>query len=112
MTFFTVSELPGTEMLPGIMRRAVYLDNVMITFFDFEPNTVVPEHSHPHEQTGYLVSGRMKFIVGDESFEAGPGDSWCLPGHVPHAAEVLEDSVMVEVFSPLRDDYLELDALR
>lgn len=68
----------------------------------------VPEHSHPHEQTGYLVSGRMKFMVGDESFEARPGDSWCLPGHVAHAAEVLEDSVMVEVFSPLREDYLDL----
>jgi len=67
----------------------------------------VPEHSHPHEQTGYLVSGRLKFIVGDESFEAGPGDSWCLPGDVAHAAEVLEDSVMVEVFSPLRQDYLD-----
>jgi len=56
----------------------------------------VPEHSHPHEQTGYLVSGRVRFLVGGETFEAGPGDSWCLPGSVPHAADVLEDSVMVE----------------
>jgi len=66
----------------------------------------VPEHSHPHEQTGYLVSGRVRFIVGDQTFEAGPGDSWSLPGNVAHAAEVLEDSVMVEVFSPCREDYL------
>lgn len=66
----------------------------------------VPEHSHPHEQTGYLISGRVRLIVGDQTFEAGPGDSWSLPGNVAHAADVLEDSVMVEVFSPCREDYL------
>ncbi|MBW1733480.1 MAG: cupin domain-containing protein [Deltaproteobacteria bacterium] len=66
----------------------------------------IPEHSHPHEQTGYLVSGRIKFILKDEEFEAEPGDSWCLPGDVVHGAEVLEDSVMIEVFSPVREEYL------
>lgn len=94
------------------LKSLVHGDKTHLCEFRIAKGGRVPEHSHPHEQTGYLVSGRMKFIVGDESFEAGPGDSWCLPGHVPHAAEVLEDSVMVEVFSPLRDDYLALDALR
>ncbi|MEE8389346.1 MAG: hypothetical protein V3S14_00930 [Anaerolineae bacterium] len=46
MSFFTVSELPGTEMLPGIVSRTVYLEHAMMTFFDFAPGSVIPEHDH------------------------------------------------------------------
>jgi quercetin dioxygenase-like cupin family protein len=74
--------------------------------FRIDKGGLIPEHSHPHEQTGYLVSGRIKFILGDEAFDAGPGDSWCVPGDIVHKGEALEESVIVEVFSPVRDDYL------
>ncbi|MCD6305883.1 MAG: cupin domain-containing protein [Deltaproteobacteria bacterium] len=87
-------------------RSLVHGEKTHLCEFRIAKGVKVPEHSHPHEQTGYLISGRMKLIVGNESFEAGPGDSWCLPGSVPHAVQVLDDSVMVEVFSPLREDYL------
>jgi len=59
-----------------------------------------------HEQTGTLISGRLRFNVDGEIFDAELGDSWCLPGGVEHAAEALEDSVVIEVFSPVREDYL------
>ena len=91
------------------LKTLVHGEKTHLCEFRIAKGGKVPEHSHPHEQTGYLVSGRMRFLVGDDSFEAGPGDSWCLPGNVVHAAEVLEDSVMVEVFSPLREDYLKLN---
>ena len=74
--------------------------------FRIDKGSMVPEHSHPHEQTGYIVSGRINLIVEDEELEAGPGDSWCLPGDIAHSAEILEDSVIVEIFSPVREDYL------
>jgi quercetin dioxygenase-like cupin family protein len=48
----------------------------------------------------------LGLIIGDERFDAKPGDSWCIPGDVVHGAEILEDSVVVEVFSPVREDYL------
>jgi quercetin dioxygenase-like cupin family protein len=60
----------------------------------------------PHEQTGYLVEGRMRLSIGTEEYEVEAGDSWCIPGGVEHGAHILEDSVAVEVFSPVRDDYL------
>ncbi len=63
-------------------------------------------HTHPHEQTGYLVSGRLNLLVGEARFQAGPGDSWCIEGDVEHGAGVLEVAVAVEVFSPVRVDYL------
>jgi quercetin dioxygenase-like cupin family protein len=62
---------------------------------------------HPHEQTGYLVSGRIRLFIGDDSRELVAGDSWCIPQDMIHCAEVLEDSVAIEVFSPLREDYLK-----
>jgi len=77
-----------------------------LTEFHLAKGSVVPEHSHPHEQTGYLVSGRMKFRIGAETFEARSGDGWNISGGVAHAVDVLEDSVVIEVFSPPREDYL------
>jgi len=74
--------------------------------FRLEKGRVLPCHSHPREQTGYLVSEAVRFVVGAESFKAGPGDAWSIPGGVEHEVAVLEDSVAVEVFSPVREDYL------
>ena len=105
--FYKKNDKGYKEALEGIkLKTLVHGERTLLCEFKLKGGNLLPSHSHPHEQTGYLVSGRMKFIVGDETFEAGPGDSWCLPGDVVHAAEILEDSVMVEVFSPIREDYL------
>ncbi len=58
------------------------------------------------EQTGYVISGRLEFTIDDERFEAETGDSWNIPSNVDHAVEVFEDTVLIEVFSPAREDYL------
>jgi len=93
--------------LDGIQRKTlVYGESTLMTEFKLSQGSVVPMHSHPHEQSGYLVSGRVKFSVGSETFECSPGDSWCILGDQEHGAEALEDSVLVEVFSPVREDYL------
>jgi len=63
-------------------------------------------HKHPHEQTGIMISGRMLFSVDDKQLEVAAGDSWCVPGDSEHSVITLEDSVVVEVFSPVRQDYL------
>ena len=93
--------------LEGIERKTlVHGDRTLMTEFRLRQGAVLPRHAHPHEQTGYLVSGRIRVSIGSETHEAGPGDSWCIPGGVEHGADILEDSVAVEVFSPVRDDYL------
>jgi hypothetical protein len=68
----------------------------------------LPQHSHPHEQTGYLVKGRIRLFIGSTKNDVVPGDSWCIPSGVEHGAEILEDSVAIEVFSPVREDYLPM----
>jgi quercetin dioxygenase-like cupin family protein len=77
-----------------------------LTEFKLSGGATIPKHSHPHEQTGYLVSGRMKFVIGDDVFDAESGDGWNIAGHIEHGVDVLEDSVVIEVFSPAREDYL------
>ncbi len=94
-------------ILEGIqIKTLVYGDQSLLTEFRLGKGSLLPRHSHPQEQTGYLVSGRMRLFIGDETFEVEPGDSWSVPGDMVHGAEILADSVAVEVFSPVREDYL------
>ena len=93
--------------LEGIEKKTlVYGEKTLMTEFRLRKGSILPQHSHPHEQTGYLVKGCMILKIGAEKFEAKPGDSWCIPGDVEHGAEIMEDSIAVEVFSPVRKDYL------
>jgi len=81
-------------------------ERTSLSEFILEKGSVIPKHKHPHEQTGYVISGQMIFTIGNERFEAEPGDSWNIPSNVEHDVEVLEDTVVIEVFSPAREDYL------
>ena len=87
-------------------KTLVHGDKTLLAEFKLESNSDLPEHEHPHEQTGYLVSGRMNLYINELKHEVLPGDSWSVPGGVLHRAEILEDSIAVEVFSPVREEYL------
>ncbi len=94
-------------LLPGIqMRTLVYGEKSLMSEFHLTGGSQLPCHQHPYEQTGYLVSGHIRLLVGEEIYDVEPGDSWCIAMNLPHAAEILIDSVAVEVFSPVRVDYL------
>ncbi|RLB16000.1 MAG: cupin domain-containing protein [Deltaproteobacteria bacterium] len=95
------SPMEGVEF-----KALVHGEKTMLCEFRIKGGRKVPSHAHPHEQTGYLVYGKMIFVIGEERFDVAPGDSWCIPGNTPHSAEILEDSLIVEVFSPPREDYL------
>lgn len=88
------------------MKTFVYGANSLLARFHLKKGAELPKHAHPHEQTGFMVSGKMKLFINGEEFVAEPGDTWCIKGDLPHWAEILEDSVAIEVFSPLREDYL------
>jgi quercetin dioxygenase-like cupin family protein len=93
--------------LPGIeLKTLAHGARTLMAEFLLAAGHTLPRHAHPYEQTGYLVRGRLRLAVGDDSQEMGPGDAWCIPEGVAHGAEVLEDSVAIEVFSPVRKDYL------
>jgi len=100
------SSATPVEMLPGVVRRTLTAgERTMLIEVTLAQGAVVPSHSHPHEQIGYLASGRLLFEVGDERRELSPGDSWLVPSDVPHQVTALEASVAIDVFSPPREDY-------
>ena len=94
------------EMLPGVVRRTMTDgDRMMLCEIRMDAGSVVPMHTHPHEQTGYLATGRIRFRVGDDARDLSPGDAWMVPGGVPHEATALEPSLLVDIFSPPREEY-------
>ena len=95
------------QILPGIkLKTLVFGEKSLLSEFRMEQGSQLPSHTHSQEQTGYLIKGRIRLFVGEDIFEVAPGDSWNVPGNVAHRAEILADSVAIEVFSPVREDYL------
>ncbi len=96
------------RVVDGIdLKTLVHGERTLLAEFRLEAGAVLPMHRHPHEQTGFLVSGRLRLTIGGETFEAGPGDAWSVPSDMDHGGEALEDTVAVEAFSPVREDYLQ-----
>jgi quercetin dioxygenase-like cupin family protein len=101
------SQVGYMRAVEGIEQKTlVYGEKTLMVEFHLHKDALLPRHAHPHEQSGYLVSGRIRLTIGEEVYSVGPGDSWCIAGGVKHGAEILEDSVAIEVFAPVRKEYL------
>jgi len=95
------------QLLPGVfMKPLTYGENSLLCEFQLKQGSIIPAHQHPQEQTGYLISGRLRFSNDEGDLIVETGSSWNFKGGKIHGAEVLEDSVAIEIFSPVRQDYL------
>ncbi len=99
-------DVTPVEMLPGLFRRTLaWGANAMITEFTAVEGVFIPMHSHSQEQVGYVLKGQVKFVADGETFIAVAGDSYALPGGVEHSARFLAPTTLIEVFSPVREEY-------
>lgn len=104
--FLEYSDASAVEMLPGLVRRTLISgEQLMICRFDLERGVEIPEHSHPHHQAGYVVSGKVRVTVDGNCCELKSGDSYSAPPNALHSAVALETSIVVDTFSPPREDY-------
>jgi quercetin dioxygenase-like cupin family protein len=95
------------EVLPGIrLKTRVFGSKSLLAEFRLEAGSVLPGHAHPHEQTGYLVRGRIRLTIGGETRDVDAGGAWSIPSDAEHGAVAIEESVAIEIFSPVREDYL------
>lgn len=95
------------EPLAGIRQKTlVFGERTLMAEFILAKGSLLPLHSHPFEQTGYLVKGHIRLKIGGREFDTREGDSWNIPVNVEHGAQIAEDSVAIEVFSPARKDYI------
>jgi quercetin dioxygenase-like cupin family protein len=92
---------------PGLRRRILaHNDSLMLVEHHMDEAWVGARHAHPHDQLVYVVSGRLTFSCGSEEFELCAGDSCIVRGGLEHAARALEASIVLDVFSPYREDYV------
>jgi quercetin dioxygenase-like cupin family protein len=100
------AQINPVEIFGGVFRRTiVWGERAMVVEVSLPKGSIVTPHAHPHEQCGYLVSGRLEFTVEGESHTVEPGGGWAVPGNAVHSVIALEDSVAIDVFSPVRDEY-------
>ena len=105
------ADAPSFPAFENLTRKVLATnDKLMLVEHTMEEGSVFPRHQHPHEQLAYLVSGHIRVQVGGESgqiFEARGGDSFVLKGGVDHQVWAIERSVALDIFTPMREDYLE-----
>ena len=97
----TSSPEPGLSRLVG-----AFNDKLFLAEHRMEKGWIGTAHSHPHDQMAYVISGRLLIRAGEKAFEARAGDSFVIRGGVEHQARALEPSVVIDVFTPCREDYV------
>ncbi|MFB3923254.1 MAG: cupin domain-containing protein [Terriglobia bacterium] len=98
--------LPKIAVNEKIWRRFVSGERMTMAQFSFAKGGTVPIHHHENEQLTYVLEGTLRFTVGAEEITVRSGEVLCIPPNVPHGAVALEDAIDLEVFSPVRDDWL------
>ena len=96
------------EAAPGVVRRILsYSDDAMCVENTFETGAVGALHSHPHTQITYIVSGKFRFTVGDETYEVTAGDTLLKKEGIVHGCVALEGGIMIDFFTPMREDFIK-----
>ncbi len=105
--FPTPEQCSRHAIFPGVNIQTCACEKMMLSLAVLEPNSVVEEHSHPHEQVGMVIEGKAVFIVGGVEKTLGPGDMYTIPGNVAHKVIALDNTVKaLDIFNPIREDYL------
>jgi len=100
------AEALPVEMGPDIVRRTLgWGERMLIAEVRLASGSIIPPHSHPHEQVGYVARGQLEFTIGETVAILQTGDGYVIPGGVAHAVRALADSVAVDIFSPVREEY-------
>ena len=106
MSFVTLTQLPPKEVLGGAIKgHYAHLERMTIGEVRLAPGTVLPMHSHPHEQIPYIISGRFEFTVGKNTTVMESGMTVLVPGGVVHGGKTLTACHVIDLFSPVREDY-------
>ena len=105
--FFLYKEAQPQEAGEGITRRVLaHGGKIMCVEVRFAQGAIGAMHSHPHEQLTYVRSGVFRFTIGDETHEVKEGDTLYKKPDIPHGCVCLEPGVLVDIFTPQRDDFL------
>jgi quercetin dioxygenase-like cupin family protein len=96
------------EVAPGIVVHTLATgENMMLCYVTLKKGAVLPEHKHVNEQASFVAQGKLRFNVAGREIECAAGSGLVFKPNEPHSAVVLEDSMVADSFSPIRQDYLK-----
>ena len=107
MTHYKIREIPEEWVTTQFARRFFNGEHITLAFLTLNEGCVVPVHSHESEQFSYIVTGALRFTIGGEEVTVGAGEVVLIPSRVPHSAVAIQDSTGIDVFSPIRQDWID-----
>jgi quercetin dioxygenase-like cupin family protein len=105
MAFFKLGELEEREMVPGFRARFIHSDHMTLASWTVKAGSIMPEHSHPHEQITAILEGDFEMTVGGKTSRLSPNTVGTIPANVIHSGVALTDCRIMDVFYPVREDY-------
>ena len=106
MSFVDLHGKDRRQIFEGVKTQLAFGERLMLSLVTLEAGSTVPMHSHPHEQAGFVVEGELDFTIGEETRRLKPGDSYIIPGNVPHGcAACAGHALVLDIFSPVREEY-------
>jgi len=101
------SEIPNEPITPFVNRRYISGDRMTLARFELKSGGIIARHAHEQEQVTNVLSGRLKFLVDGQEIIVGPGEVAQIPSWIAHEVHVLEDATVIDVFSPIRQDWID-----
>ena len=105
MTHYDWTQVEAVQVSPQITRKAIHSASMTIARLEMQKDAVVPEHSHHNEQITLVEQGALRFAIHGGETVVRAGESLVIPPHMPHGVVVLEDTVLIDIFSPSREDW-------
>lgn len=106
MPFINLELVEAKEIVPGFTARMVHSENMTLAYWDIKAGSVLPEHSHPHEQVAaQVISGEFELTLEGETKLMKAGDIAVIPSNAIHSGRAITDCQLLDVFSPVREDY-------
>lgn len=106
MARYLIPDIEPREVLPGYRARFIHTERTTHAYWDIDGGVPLPEHAHPHEQIVNMIEGEYELVVDGVVERLVPGDVLVIPPGVPHSGRSITDCRILDVFSPVREDYL------
>lgn len=107
MPFINLNDIRDRELLPGFSVKFIHAEKMTLAYWQIKAGSVLPEHSHPHEQVAaQVMSGEFELTLEGESKVMKAGDIAVIPSNAVHSGKAITDCQLLDAFSPVREDYL------
>lgn len=103
--FNLLDDIEANELMPGFKGKFVHMENMTISYWEIAKGSILPEHEHPHEQTTNVIKGSLEMTINNETRVVEFGQVVAIPGNTKHSGKALTDCIVIDIFSPVREEY-------